>query len=59
MDISGCLISVQVGVLITVFFSVASKRLLAAAIHKKINVYDIASASSTPVRSSFTWVKLI
>jgi G protein beta subunit-like protein len=26
-----------------------SKRLLAAAIHKKVNIYDIASASSTPV----------
>lgn len=30
-----------------------SKRFLAAAIHKKINVYDIPSSSSSPVRSSF------
>ena len=27
-----------------------SKRLLAAAIHKKVYIYEIASASSTPVR---------
>ena len=29
-----------------------SKRFLAAAIHKKINIYEIASASSTPVKQS-------
>lgn len=28
----------------------SSKRLLAAAIHKKVYIYEIASASSTPVR---------
>lgn len=27
-----------------------SKRLLAAAIHKKINIYEIANPSNTPVR---------
>jgi hypothetical protein len=31
-----------------------SKRLLAAAIHKKVNIYDIASSSSTPVIGSST-----
>ena len=29
-----------------------SKRLLAAAIHKKVNIYEIASSSSTPVIGS-------